>query len=726
MNGEQHVQSTKGYFKRIVPFVFLTVLVLTVYGGTFRAQFVYDDHTQLYENVALRSLSNIPAFFTDPAHTSGSMIFEEIYRPLRATVFAIEYQLWGLNPAGFHAVNILFHLLNTLLVFLLLRWLLKAELPAFGAAMLFAVHPALTENVCWVCSRSDLLCMFFYLGGLLAFYRFREGSGWQWRFFYVLALISLMLTLLSKEMGITFAAVVVAIDVWRDGFNKQTPRRWLEYAPLWAITLGYLAFRMTVMSQFAQREAWGATPLATVGIMARGIKYYIRLLLFPFHLTIIPGINPYVPFLKPETLFSIALVSGLIVFALVFRRRFPIGTLGIILFFILLLPVSNIVPIKAVVGDRFIYIPSLGYFVVAGAVFRFLEKSPRRTQPAFAPLVAGAIIVPVFLFSVNTIVRSVDWLDDFTLYKSAVEVNPQHPRPHEMLSKEYFVRGDYEAAREHCLAALSVNPMSVDGHTLLGTVFLQQGLLPQAEKEFKTALELEPKSSDARTNLSIIYKQQGRYDEALAQLEIARKGNPMVSEILNNIGSIYLEKKEPGKALEYLSKAVEVKPDNWEAACNLAFAYFSLKKYDDAIRIADASLLYYPSEPELLVLKGRAYAACGNYRRAADTFARALAVNPSDAKTALYLAETFVNAKQYDSAAEIYRRLLGRYPDTPRFRILLALVLERQGDFDGAVKELQRVAAQFPDDTVLRERIDSLIHRSKQPAGSSSESAPGT
>jgi Flp pilus assembly protein TadD len=727
MNGEQHFQSTKGYSRRILPFAFLALLVLTVYGGTFRAQFVYDDHTQLYENVALRSLRNIPAFFTDPAHTSGSMIFEEIYRPLRATMFALEYQLWGLNPAGFHVVNILFHLLNTLLIFLFLRWLLKAELPAFGAAMLFAVHPALTENVCWVCSGSDLLCMFFYLIGLLAFYRFREGNGPQRHFFYALALVSLVLTLLSKEMGVTFPAAVVAIDVWRDGLNKQTPRRWLEYVPLWTITLGYLAFRATVMSQFAQREAWGATPLATAGIMARGIKYYIRLLLFPFHLTIIPGINPYVPVLKPETLFSIALVSGLILFALVFRRRFPVGTLGIILFFVLLLPVSNIVPIKAVVGDRFIYIPSLGYFVVAGAVFRFLEKSPRRAHPAFAPLAAGAIIVPVFLFSANTIVRSVDWLDDFSLYKSAVEVNPQHPRPHEMLSKEYFVRGDYEAAREHCLAALRVNPMSVDGHTLLGTIFLQQGLLLQAEQEFKRAIELEPNSSDARTNLSIIYKQQGRYDEALAQLEIARKGNPMVSEILNNIGSIYLEKKEPDKAVEYLSKAVEVKPDNWEAACNLAFAYFSLRKYDDVIRVADASLAYYPSEPELLVLKGRAYAASGNYRKAADTFARALAGNPSNTQTVLYLAETLVNAKQYDSAAEIYRRLLARYPNTPRFRILLASTLEREGDFEGAAKELQIVAAQFPEDAALKERIDSLIHRSKQSAGSSnSESASGT
>jgi tetratricopeptide (TPR) repeat protein len=715
MKATKHFLSDSRLAKAL-PYVILAVVTFTAYAGTLRAKFVYDDHTQLVENVALRSLKNIPAFFTDPAHTSGSMIFEEIYRPLRATVFAIEYRLWGLNPTGFHAVNILFHLLNTILLFVFLRWLLQSKLPAFGAALLFAVHPALTEDVCWVCSSSDLLCMFFFLIGLLAFYRSREQIGKKRSFFHALALVSLLLSLLSKEMGVTFAAAVVAIDVWREGLEKQTPRRWLEYAPLWAVTLGYLAFRATVMTQFAQREAWGGTALATAGIMARGIKYYIRLLVFPFHLTIIPGINPMVPLSSAETILSAALVLGLLIFAILFRRRFPAATLGIILFFILLLPVSNIVPIKAVVGDRFIYIPSLGFFVLMGAVFRALEEFRLNSMRGRTALAAGAVIVPVFLFSVNTIVRSVDWRDGFSLYKAAVEVNPNHPRPREMLAKEYFLRSDFEAARENCLVALRVNPRSVDAHSLLGTIYLQQGLLKQAEQELKTALELEPKSGDARTNLGVVYKQQGKLDEALEQFEMARKNSPMVSEILNNIGSIFLKRGDSAASLGYLSKAVEIKPDNWEAACNLAYALISLRRYHEAVRVTNASLSIYPNEPELLALMGRAYSGSGNYQAAAEAFGRILLRNPADTQASLSLADMFMKIGQPLRAAEIYRRLLARYPDTLRLHLLLASSFEAAGEIEAALKELRIAAELAPDDATLRQRITVLSRRSAKPS----------
>jgi Flp pilus assembly protein TadD len=715
MNAENRFQP-KSRIKQMLPYVTLAALVITVYAGTLRAQFVYDDHTQLVENVALRSLKNLPLFFTDPAHTSGSMIFEEIYRPLRATLFAVEYQLWGFHPAGFHAVNILFHLLNTILVFLFLRWLLQAQAPAFGAAMLFAVHPALTENVCWVCSSSDLLCMFFFLSGLLAFYRYREESGGKRTGFYALALAGLLLALLSKEMGVTFAAAVLAIDIWRDGLRKQTPRRWLEYAPLWAVTLGYLAFRTTVMSQFAQRGAWGATPLATAGIMARGIKYYVRLLLFPFNLTIIPGLNLSVPLLGPETILSGALVVGLLIFALFFRRRFPVGSLGIVLFFVLLLPVSNIVPIKAVVGDRFIYIPSLGYFIVAGALFRSLEMFRARSQRAGAAVAAGAIVIPVFLFSVNTVVRSIDWRDDFSLYQAAVEVKPAHPRPREMLAKQYFVRGDFEAAREHTLVALRANPLSVDAHTLLGTLFLQEGLLRQAEVEFKVALKLEPNSGDARTNLATIYRKQGRLDEALAELEVARGNSPMVSEILNNIGAVLLDKGDLTAAADYFRKAFEVKPDNWEAACNLAHVMTSQKKYDEAVRVAEASLTYYPNDPELLALLGRAHSRNGNLRAAAETYIRALSQNPSDMKSALALADVYVKARQYEGAADIYRRLSNAHPGTIHLHLSLAAALEAAGKWDDAREELKKAAALAPENAAIKEKLAALSQKAENPA----------
>jgi tetratricopeptide (TPR) repeat protein len=690
-----------------LPFFLLAAAVLVIYAGGLRNGFVYDDQVQLVENVALRSLRNIPLLFIDPAHTSSSGVVEEIYRPLRGTLFAIEYHLWGLNPTGFHAVNVLFHALNSFLVFLFLKRFVPGAMPAFGAALLFAVHPALTENVSWVCSRSDLLCMFFFIIGLLCYItscRNRDPQKNRWAL-YSLSLLSLMFALLSKEMAVMFPAAMIAIDLWGDGL-KNLRARWREYAPFLVLTFAYLVFRMNIMSQFAQTDPLGKTPIQTAGIMARGTLYYIRLVLLPVDLNVLPYIDTGIPLGDIRTLGALCLTALLISSACVLRRRYPTASLGAFLFFVLLLPVSNIVPIKAVVAERFIYIPSLGFSVVCAAWLRVAESFNHSRM--IKALTAAAISVVVFVYSTLTIARNMDWRSNLTLFISAVEKAPENPRAHVLLAKEYFVSGHYDDSLRECLTALKLNPGLAEAHTVLGSIYLRQGILKPAEDEFRIALSLDPHNAEISNGLGIVYRQQGRLDEALAAFKAALKRSPMVSEILNNVGSVLLEKGEVAAAAEYFNKALNVRPDNWEAACNMAYSLVELGRPGDAVGLIEQWLSRQPADVEMLNLLGRAHSASGNYGAASEAYTRAIRANPSDARAYTWLADLYMSHGEYENAVQVYRSILAMYPASVNHRVSLAEALERSGLHEEALEELRAAARLSPDRAVeYKTRVQS-------------------
>jgi len=679
----------------------LAALVLISYAGMFRADFVYDDHSQLVGNASIRDLRNIPLFFTDPANTIAGMYFEGIYRPLRTTCFALEYRLWGLNPAAYHAANIVFHLFNSFFVFLFIRRLIGAQAPALVAAALFAAHPALTDDVCWICSRSDLLCMFFYLGALLAYYRSREEDALRRAAFLAVALFALALAMLSKEMAVTFPA----------DLKGQTLKRWLSYAPFIAITAVYLLVRISIMSRFAQRSQWGATPLASAGIVAKAMAFYVGILVYPFRLTLLPVVDTNVSLSDKAAVFAVALVIGLIAFAVAFRRKYPMATLGVVLFFILLLPVSNIIPVTTVVAGRFVYIPSLGFFLAVAALANSFKAPKNQASSRQETLLAGAVCAIVFLFSLNTVARSLDWRTDLSIFKSAVEVAPDNPRARTALGKEYFLRNDFEAARRQAEAALEHDPSYPEAHRLLGRMHLEEGRIEEAEKKFKLALEVAPYDNIANNALGTIYRERGMLDEALALFKKSTERSPIIWETLNNAGSVLLEKGELSAALEYFDRASKEKPDSPEAAYNMAISLLGLSRHAEAARFVEGWMSKYPGGEQMLTPLGLAYTGEGNYEAAVRAYRRALAANPADTRALGYLADLLMGAGEYEEAASLYESLLERRPSSVGTQVMLGAALQRIGRLDEAVEHLRAAVRLKPDDAALQKMLTDLLEK---------------
>ena len=639
------------------------------------------------------------------------MVFEGIYRPLRTTCFAVEYRLWGLNPSAYHAANLLFHLLNSFLVFLFIRRLCEAERPALVAALMFAAHPALTEDVCWICSGSDLLCMLFYLAALLCWFRVRDEAGGKKRAFLVIALVSLALALLSKEMAVTFPAVIVAIDFWREGFRGISPKKWLSYAPFVALTCIYLAIRMNIMSRFAQRGQWGETPLASAVIIAKAVAYYIGILVYPFKLTVLPVIDTNVSLSDFAGIFAVLLVACLIAAALAFRRKHPATSLGIVLFFILLLPVSNIIPLTAIVAGRFVYIPSLGFFLVVATVIGVLESSDRKQPKKRKALAAGAIAAIIFLFSANTVIRSLDWRTDLALFTSAAEVAPDNPRAIVAVGKEYFLQNDLEAARKQALAALEHDQRHLEAHSLLGKIHREEGNTDAAEQEFKIVLEGEPHDNYANNALGTIYREQGRLEEALALFEASSNRQPIIWRTLNNAGSVLLELGKPEEAREYFSRALEVKPDSREAAYNMGVALTRLGNIAEAAVFLEDWMSRHSPDSQMLTLLGLTYASENKVDASIDAYRRALDINPEDTFAATRLTDLHMSHGEYEDAAVLLENIVERQPDSVRERIMYAVALERIGKLDEAVEQLRAAARLKPDDATIQKMLADALEK---------------
>jgi Tfp pilus assembly protein PilF len=611
----------------------------------------------------------------------------------------------------------LFHALNSFLLFLFIRRMCGRGIPALAAALLFAAHPALTDDVCWICSRSDLLCMFFYLGALLSWLRAEDLKGEESanrRYaFTAISLLCLALALLSKEMGITFVGAIIAISFWREGFRALHPRKWPSYLPYVVLTCIYLPIRMNIMSNFAHRGQWGENLAASIVIGAKAVAFYLGILLHPFGLTIFPLIETDLQIFSPLSISAVALVVGLLVAALLLRRKYPTVSLGIALFFILLLPVSGIIPLTTIVAGRFVYVPSLGFFLATAALAGQLLPPANEASPTRRTIGAAVIAVVIFLFSLNTIIRSIDWRSDLALFESAAEVDPDSIRARVALGKELFFQKNVEASRVQALAAIAIDPRHAEARSLMGRIYEGEGLINEAAREFNLALEVSPYNNYVHNALGTIYKDQGRLEEALAHFEKASSRQPIIWGTLNNAGSVLMEMERTGEALEYFSRALKVKPDSPEAAYNKAATLAGLGRSTEAARFLENWMAENSPDGPMLALLGLIHTKAMRIDAAVNAYRRALHETPDDTRTASLLADLHMGRGEYDDATVLYETILKEHPDVPANRIRLAAALEKSGRIGEAIEQLRQAAILMPDDDGLKKKIIILLKKTE-------------
>jgi protein O-mannosyl-transferase len=498
---------------------FLAILTIATYGNGLRNGFVWDDERLIVNNPATQDLAQLGRVLLSPDEVAP------YYRPLNRASYLFDHALFGMNPTGFHGVNILLHAAAVALLYALARRVDSGHrLAAVAAAALLAVHPINTEAVDFITARNNLFALVFSLAALWL-YLVAWGNtrlAWAWA-----SGGALFLALLSKEQGGMTLGVIAAVSALAPaiGLDKR-PARWVvrSWAPHAAAAAIYVGMRVVSLRGAAAGPAatspdLGARLLLDLAIVPR----YAQLLAFPRDLTVFHDVGP-TAWASWTVLFTWAGLAA--IGALVWRHRDALVVAGCTWLVFHALPAANLVAIpSSPMAERYLYVPAAGLWLVVGSIFARV-LAPRLGQAAIP---AGVLVIAAL--SMRAGLRNADWKNDVTLFRAAVATSPGSATARFNLGNSLRDDGDLAGARREWEAAVRIEPQHAQSLVQLGTLAAVNGELPQAEVLLRRALASTSPPSLARFNLARICELTGRAAEATVLYEdFLRADDPLYRE----------------------------------------------------------------------------------------------------------------------------------------------------------------------------------------------------
>jgi tetratricopeptide (TPR) repeat protein len=633
---------------------------ICAYQPAWHAGFIWDDDRYVTNNPLLTAPDGLQRiwFSTD----SPSQYFPLVY-----TTFRFEHALWGLNPVGYHWVNLLLHAVNALLVWRLLQRL--AVPGAWLAAAIFALHPVNVESVAWVTELKNVQSLFFILLALLAWVRFlaseesrelraeslehklsgkSEGSTlssqlpalsfsrpWAW---YALALFFYLLALFSKTTACTLPAALLLI-LWL----KRKPIGWARLAQI--VPFLGLGFAMGLLTMWWERHHQGtARDVFALGLVERGLVasraawFYLGKLVWPTDLIFIyPSwkIDRAAPFAYLWLVAGAALGA-----AIYFARRFVgrgvetatvyyLATLAPMLGFVMLYTFQY-----KFVADHYQYVASLGPIALAAAGLTLFARKATK-NPWLKPVLSGALLTTL---AVLTWRQCGMYSDLETLWRTTLAKNPDTFLVLNNLGEVLLETKRPAEAIGYFQQTLKIKPDSAKAHCNYGVALLHTGNAAEAIREFQAALVIQPDLAEAHKNLSDVFIEQGRLDEALAYSWKAVAINPGFAEAQNNLGNVLLQMEQLDEAIVHLETALKIRPDFPNALNNLGVAMVQKGKPQEAAVLFERTLAILPGFAQAHHNLGRLELMKGNAREAIAHYVTALQIQPGDPESLSSLA----------------------------------------------------------------------------------------
>jgi Tfp pilus assembly protein PilF len=521
----------------------------------------FDDSEYIYDNSVVQA-----GLSWEGLKWAFNGIHVSNWHPLTWLSHMLDCQWFGLKAGWHHFVNVLFHIANTLLLFVFLRNTTNSQWRSAFVAALFAWHPLHVESVAWIAERKDVLSTFFWLLALLAYVRYAKSvASDECRvpsdgaasppvtrhpsLFYTIALLCSAAALLSKPMAVTLPFTLLLVDLWPlkrwqfSDFNFQSLIRLVvEKIPFFA-----LSFALCLVTFLAQRGGGAVSPVewsSRLGNVPVAYARYISKTFWPADLAIV---YPYVyrwPTLA--IIGSVMLVVLISVLAVFFLRRKPWLASGWFWFLGTLVPVIGFVQVGAQsMADRYSYIPSIGLFVViVWAAADFFAARPN--GKILIGLVGGSALAACAL---ATSLQITHWRGSISLFLHAIQVTENNYVARNALGKAFEIRGD----------------------------------LAQAEELYREAVHIEPRYAVSQYNYGLILVALGKDNEALAHLAAAAQLDPNNADAQFNLGIFFLQKDHPAEALQCFQATLKIRPDFAAAHYRLGQALAKLNQFPDAI-----------------------------------------------------------------------------------------------------------------------------------------------
>ena len=663
-----------------------------------------DDPEYITWNPQIRDGFTVPAI--NWAFTTG---YTGNWHPLTWLSYMLDYQLHGGSPGGMHLTNLLLHVTNALLLFLLFRRMTGAVWRSAFVAAVFALHPLHVESVAWVAERKDVLSTFF---GLLAIWAYvchtgksqvqspkpkvaggpatqhATGLTFHVSLFYLLSLLLFACSLMSKAMLVTLPFVLLLLDYWPlNRFQKtQAPHRTapsilrpssfilFEKLPFLALSLAFslITFR-------AQHTGGAVVPTSLLPLDARlanalmSYLYYLRNALWPAYLS---AASPPQQWLPWQPLLAATILAGLTVL-LLWKWKQPCLRTGWFWFLGTLVPVIGIVQVGSqTMADRFMYFPLIGLSIcLAWGAF---DLATEVSKPAASRVPKAAALSMLGLFGLLSLIACAGvtrqqvsyWKDSLSLFGRALTVTSKNLTAHNLYGLALEADNRTPEAIEHYREALRINPASPGTHVNLGSALGSQGNLEGAISHNLKALEITPDNPEAHDNVGVALLMQGK----------------------------------PGDAAAHFSDAVRLRPSFAQARSHWAYALQQEGKLDDAILQLREALRYAPAASGIHLQLSSILAQKGLLDEAMAESSTALRLKPDDLAAHDNLADLLVRQGEslarrgkFDQAKADYQAALDLKPDSPEAHSQLGAILAEAKDMSGALAHWRQALRLKPD-----------------------------
>ncbi len=604
------------------PLVPLALFGILAYSNTFTVPFVFDDDGYVVSNPLLRTFhyfahpSDIAQLDNlSPTAFNATLRYAFMTRILGYLSFYLNYQLNGLNVVGFHLVNLLLHLANGSLVFLIVSSILRAdhspateESEAFWSRaiavivpLLFLLHPIQTHAVTYITSRFVLLASFFFLLSLFLYLQSISSVSRKKYLLYSGAMISAVAAMLSKEFTFTLPFMIVLCDVTFFPGNLRERLRRITPIALTIFVIPTLVFLQqkslssldSTMRTITAAHSSAISRADYLLTQFRVITTYLRLLFFPINQNLDHDFPLYHTLSTPPVFLSLLLLLTLLGVALylmyrsVFNDRPPVtGRLsqvtrrqffvseyrlipfGILWFFVTMSVESSIIPLGALAAEYRLYLPSVGIIVAFVAASSIAVRKLFRAQTGrrvFTVFFGAALIA----LGAATHARNNVWKDEISLWEDAARKSPGKLRPHQNLGTLYSMKGRLNDAQKELAIALALDPDNFEIHNNLGIVYRKLGDNERAIREYTAALKLMPTDAMAHYNLGNIFLAQGNYLAAIREYSECLRLIPDYDELHNNLAIAYEKAGRFEDAYREFEQALRLNPQNAKVKGNL-------------------------------------------------------------------------------------------------------------------------------------------------------------
>jgi tetratricopeptide (TPR) repeat protein len=678
--------------------LFLIISTAAVYAPIRHHDFInYDDISYVKHNTHVHA-----GMTSDSIEWAFSVTKDDeraYWHPLTWLSHMLDCQIFGVQPGYHHLSNLLYHLINILLLFLVFTRMTGEIWKSAFVAALFALHPLNVDSVAWIAERKNLLSTTFWFFTMLAYIYYARCPSVRR---YLLVLAGMTAGLLAKPMLVTLPCVLFLMDFWplnrtkfswqRQTADNRCPKASLsqlitEKIPLLilsAISTALSVVSLEYQNQFVTHDTipmWLRFENAIVSCIQ-----YISKIIWPQNMAI------FYPFPNAIPLWQVLGATFLIIviFCIVFMiaRKAPFLTVGWLWFTGTLVPVIGIIQGGRwpAIADRWTYVPAIGLFIIfswgGAALFEKISKKP-------APKIIFVSLILIFLIMVSS-VQIKYWENSITLFSHAIEVTKDNGLAHYNLGEALGEAGGIDQAIPHYYTALKIEPENVFAHVNLANALVQKGKPDEAVNHFNIALKLNPQEDKAYVGLGNVFAGKNNLNKAVEYTLKALEINPKNEVASDNLGKIMLQQGNVADAFLYFKKTLEIEPNNESAKTNLKQLAIIQKRIDDQAAKISETIQSNPNDPLHYIQLGRLYQSTGYYDLAIHQYEKALSIKP-DMTPALYaLGITFTLKGGYYQAIETFKKIIANEPDNASAYYNIACVYSRQNKKHDAIEWLQK------------------------------------